>query len=86
MTTLRFAAAEAWYEFRAGCRGPLIPIAFPGLITYVILVLLNTDYLRDFGATDVPRNKPAPRLPDGQRAGGLAPLRLGLALRAGRGA
>ena len=58
MTTLRFAAAEAWYEFRAGCRGPLIPIAFPGLITYVILVLLNTDYLRDFGATDVPRNSP----------------------------
>ena len=58
MTTLRFAAAEAWYEFRAGCRGPLIPIAFPGLVAYLMLVLLNADYLRDLGATDVPRNSP----------------------------
>ena len=58
MRTLRFAAAEAWYELRAGCRGPLIPIAFPGLIAYLMLVLLNADYLRDYGATDVPRNSP----------------------------
>ena len=58
MTTLRFAASEAWYEFRAGCQGPLIPIAFPGLIAYLMLVLLNGDYLRDLGATDVPRNSP----------------------------
>ena len=58
MTTLRFAATEAWHEFRAGCRGPLIPIAFPGLIAYLMLVLLNADYLRDLGATDVPRNSP----------------------------
>ena len=57
-TTLRFIAAEAWYELRAGCRGPLIPIVFPGLIAYLILVLLNADYLRDMGATDVPRNSP----------------------------
>ncbi|MCY3847002.1 MAG: ABC transporter permease [Acidobacteria bacterium] len=58
MSTLRFAAAEAWYEFRAGCRGPLIPIAFPGLIAYLMLVLLSADNLRDYGATDVPRNSP----------------------------
>ena len=58
MNALRFVAAEAWYEFRAGCRGPLIPIAFPGLIAYLMLVLLNADYLRDMGATDVPRNSP----------------------------
>jgi len=58
MSTLRFAATEAWYEFCAGCRGPLIPIAFPGLIAYLMLVLLNADYLRDMGATDVPRNSP----------------------------
>ena len=58
MRTLRFVAAEAWYELRAGCRGPLIPIAFPGLIAYLMLVLLNADYLRDLGATDVPRNSP----------------------------
>ena len=58
MTTLRFVAAEAWHELRAGCRGPLIPIVFPGLIAYLVLVLLNADYLRDMGATDVPRNSP----------------------------
>ena len=38
--------------------GPLIPIVFPGLIAYLLLVLLNADYLRDMGATDVPRNSP----------------------------
>ncbi len=58
MTMARFVAAEAWCEFRAGCRGPLIPIVFPGLIAYLILVLLNADYMRDMGATDVPRNSP----------------------------
>ena len=58
MRALRFVAAEAWYELRAGCRGPLIPIVFPGLIAYLLLVLLNADYLRDMGATDVPRNSP----------------------------
>ena len=55
---LRFIAAEAWYELRAGCRGPLIPIVFPGLMAYLVLVLLNADYMRDMGATDVPRNSP----------------------------
>ena len=54
MQALRFVAAEAWHEFRAGCRGPLIPIAFPGLIAYLMLMLLNADSLRDLGATGVP--------------------------------
>lgn len=58
MTTLRLMAFEAWHEFRAGCRGPLVLIAFPALIAYLILVLLNADYMRDMGATDVPRNSP----------------------------
>ena len=58
MKTLHFVAVEAWHELRAGCRGPLIPIVFPGLIAYLLLVLLNADYLRDMGATDVPRNSP----------------------------
>ena len=58
MTTLRFMAFEAWHEFRAGCRGPLVLIAFPALIAYLIVVLLNADYMRDMGATDVPRNSP----------------------------
>ena len=58
MTALRFIAAEASHELRAGCRGPLIPIVFPGLMAYLVLVLLNADYMRDMGATDVPRNSP----------------------------
>ncbi len=58
MTTLRFVAAEARHEFRAACRGPLIPMLFAGLIAYVLLVVLNADYLREWGATDVARNSP----------------------------
>ena len=58
MTTLRFMAVEAWHEFRAGCRGPLVAIVFLGLIAYLLLVLLNADYVREMGATDVPRNSP----------------------------
>ena len=55
---LRFVAAEAWHEFRAGCRGPLVPIVFVGLIAYVMLVLTNADYLREFGSIGVQRNSP----------------------------
>ena len=58
MTALRFVAAEAWHEMRAACRGPLIPIVFPALIGYVILVVLNADYMRAMGGTNVPRNSP----------------------------
>lgn len=58
MSTLRFVADQAWQEFRAGCRGPLVAIVFPGLIAYVLIVILNADYLRDMGGTDVPRNSP----------------------------
>ena len=58
MSLLRFVAAEAWYEFRAGCRGPLIPTVFLGLIAYMLLVLSNAEYLREFGAISVQRNSP----------------------------
>lgn len=58
MNTLRFVAAEAWREFRAGCRGPLLAIVFPGLIGYALIVILNADYMREMGATEVPRNSP----------------------------
>ena len=34
MKLLRFIAAEAWHELRAGCRGPLIPIVFLGIIVW----------------------------------------------------
>ncbi len=58
MTALRFVAAEAWHEFRAGCRGPLIPIVFLGIVAYVMLVLTNAEYLREWGSIDVQRNSP----------------------------
>ena len=58
MNTLRFVAAQAWQEFRAGCRGPLLAIVFPGLIGYALIVILNADYMREMGATEVPRNSP----------------------------
>ena len=58
MKTLRFVAAETWHEFRAGCRGPLIPIVFLGIIAYVMLVLTNAEYLREWGSIDVQRNSP----------------------------
>ncbi|MCY4028738.1 MAG: ABC transporter permease [Acidobacteria bacterium] len=58
MRTLRFVAAEAWEELRAGCRGPLIPVVFVGLIAYMLLMLANAEIVRSFGATGVPRNSP----------------------------
>lgn len=58
MNTLRFVAVQAWQEFRAGCRGPLLAIVFPGLIGYALIVILNADYMREMGATEVPRNSP----------------------------
>ena len=58
MTSARFYAVEAWREFREGLRGPLVPLVFVGLVGYLLLVLLNAEYLRQMGATDVPRNSP----------------------------
>ncbi|MCY4121963.1 MAG: ABC transporter permease, partial [Acidobacteria bacterium] len=58
MKKLRFVAAEAWQELRAGCRGPLIPVVFVGLIAYMLLMLANAEIVRSFGATGVPRNSP----------------------------
>ena len=58
MTILRLVLAELRHEARAACRGPLIPLVFTGLIVYIVLVLLNADYLREMGATGVPRNSP----------------------------
>lgn len=58
MRSVRFFAVEAWREFRDGFRGPLVPMVFLGLIAYLMLVLLNAEYLREMGATDVPRNSP----------------------------
>ncbi len=58
MKVLRFVATEAWQELRAGCRGPLIPVVFVGLVAYMLLMLANAEIVRSFGATGVPRNSP----------------------------
>ena len=58
MRALRFVAAEAWHELRAGCRGPLIPLVFAALIAYLLIVMMSSDYLREWGSIDVPRNSP----------------------------
>lgn len=47
---------EAWHECRAGLRGPMVPIIFIGLIGYLLLVLVNAEYMREMGALDMPRN------------------------------
>lgn len=53
---LRICAFEAWHEFRAGLRGPMVPLMFAGLVAYVLLMLANSDMLREMGAADVPHN------------------------------
>lgn len=49
---------EAWQELRDGLRGSLVPLMFVGLVGYVLLTMVHADYLRQLGATDVPRNSP----------------------------
>ena len=58
MSRLRFILGEARNEFRAGLRGPLVPICFIGLAVYLLLVVLNAEYLRGMNAVNVPRNSP----------------------------
>ena len=56
MSTLRLVGAEAWHEFRAACRGPIVPLVFVWQIAYLLIVITNADYMRDWGAIDVARN------------------------------
>ncbi|MET0341379.1 MAG: ABC transporter permease [Polyangiales bacterium] len=55
---LRVYAFEAVHELREGLRGPLVPLMFTGLVGYVFMMLGNAEYLRNAGASDVPRNSP----------------------------
>ncbi|MXX84831.1 MAG: ABC transporter permease [Acidobacteria bacterium] len=58
MNAVRSVLAEARNEFRAGLRGPLVPICFLGLAAYLLIVVLNAEYMREMGGTDVARNSP----------------------------
>lgn len=53
---LRVYAQEAWQEVRAGLRTSMVPLMFVGLMGYVVVALLNAEYLRDMGGANVPRN------------------------------
>ncbi|MEO0594275.1 MAG: hypothetical protein AAFZ38_11905 [Myxococcota bacterium] len=53
---LRLIFNEGWDTCRAGARGWLVPIVFVGLIGYLVIVLLNADYMQEMGAADIPRN------------------------------
>jgi len=56
MSTRALYQYEIWHECRAGLRGPMVPIIFIGLIGYLLLVLVNAEYMREMGALEVPRN------------------------------
>ncbi|MDE2711983.1 MAG: ABC transporter permease [Acidobacteriota bacterium] len=58
MNSVRFVLAEAWNEFRAGLRGPMLPLCFAGLVAYLFFMVLNAEYMREVGGTSVPRNSP----------------------------
>ncbi|MEM1247532.1 MAG: hypothetical protein AAGK22_14230 [Acidobacteriota bacterium] len=55
---VRFLLGEAWQEFRNGFRGPLVPMIWAGLVLYTTVILMNSEYMREMGAVDVPRNSP----------------------------
>jgi len=58
MKTSRFIFGEALEEFRASCRSGVFPVAFVGLMAYVLIVLTNAEYLREMGAVGIARNAP----------------------------
>ncbi|MEM0912622.1 MAG: ABC transporter permease, partial [Pseudomonadota bacterium] len=47
---------EALEEFKRGIKGWLVPSIFVLLTIYMILVLLNADYMREMGAVGIQRN------------------------------
>ncbi len=58
MSSWALLSREAAHEFRASLQGPLVPLVWIGLAIYIVLVMLNADYMREMGATSVARNSP----------------------------
>lgn len=56
MNTLKFLLRTSWIEFRAGVSSGLVSFTFIGLCLYLVLTLLNAEYMQQLGATDVTRN------------------------------
>lgn len=56
---MNFLLREAWYEFRSGLKGGVVPLIYIALTGYILLVMTSADNLRNLGAVDVPRNAPA---------------------------
>ncbi len=47
---------EAWLEVRAGLRSGIVLLTFLALTAYLLITLLNAEYMQRLGATDIPRN------------------------------
>lgn len=48
-----------WNELLAGLRSGVLALIFAGLTGYLMLVLNHAGYLRQMGASDIPRNAPS---------------------------
>ncbi|MDN3379501.1 MULTISPECIES: hypothetical protein [unclassified Pseudoalteromonas] len=53
-----FFFKEAAYEAKQGLTSLITPIVFFGLSAYMLIFLLNADYMRSMGAVDIYRNSP----------------------------
>lgn len=59
-STLGAVARHAgWAEFVAGARSGVLALIFIGLTGYLMMVLTHAGYLRQMGASDIPRNAPS---------------------------
>ncbi|MBK1648026.1 ABC transporter permease [Rhabdochromatium marinum] len=56
MSALRHEALD---ELRAGLRSGVVGLIYVVLVGYLLMVLTSSDYLRDMGAVDIPRNAPS---------------------------
>ncbi len=52
------AVREAWIEIQFGLKSGVVALTFIGLVSYLLMVLTNADYLQQMGSVDVPRNAP----------------------------
>ena len=59
MKKLQLILHEAKLEIRAGFSSGIITLAFWGLVLYLLLSIVNADYMQKMGATDIPRNSAA---------------------------
>ncbi len=56
MKKLPLILHEAKLEIRSGFSSGIVTLAFWGLVLYLLLSIVNADYMQKMGATDIPRN------------------------------